>query len=243
MNCLEFRRRITAEPHSHDPELLAHRDECAQCMAFWQRAQRFEDELAEAMAVPVPAGLADRILLAQATGVRRQQVVRRRGWMALAASVLIAVGGGTVMWKQAQAGSLPALAVAHMPIERAALALTQPIGETMVVEGFAERGTQMRGPMPAGVTYVHDCQVGPYKAVHVVTRVDDQPVVALYMPGKMIDKSDDFSRDGWTGREIPLNNGTLVVLAQNANPRALDAAEAGWRMAIDGAGGPVLTQI
>ncbi|MBB3226684.1 hypothetical protein FHW69_001274 [Luteibacter sp. Sphag1AF] len=243
MDCLQFRRQLMAEPRSHDPQLLAHREECPACQAFWLRTQHFEDQLEQAMDVPVPAGLADRILLAQATDARRRQMVRRRGWLAVAASILIAVGGGTVMWRQAQSHSLPVLAVAHMPKEISALALTAAIPDSMVTEGFAERGTTMRGPMPLHVTYVHDCQVGPYRAVHVVSRVDGQPVVALYMPGKMTDKPEHFSRGGWTGREIPLNDGTLVVLAQHASPDALDQAEAGWRMAIDGPGGPSLTSI
>ena len=87
MNCLDFRRRIGAEPRSRDPELLAHRDACKDgCAAFWQRAQRFEDDIEAAMAVPVPEGLADRILLVQATDERRRQVACRRAWMAMAAS-------------------------------------------------------------------------------------------------------------------------------------------------------------
>lgn len=68
MNCLEFRRRIGAEPRSRAPELLAHRDSCKDgCAAFWQRAQRFDDDLEAALAIPLPEGLVDRILLAQAT--------------------------------------------------------------------------------------------------------------------------------------------------------------------------------
>ena len=38
-------------------------------------------------------------------------------------------------------------------------------------------------------TEVRDCTVGPYPAVHVVTRMNDEPVVALYMPSKMVDKT------------------------------------------------------
>jgi len=183
MNCLDFRRRIGAEPRSRDPELLAHRDTCKEgCAAFWQRAQRFEDDLEVALAVPVPEGLADRILLAQATGERRRQVGRRRAWVALAASVLIAFVGGGLMWRQADLNSLPALAVAHMPEELGALNLTQPMTDAQVEAGFVGRATRLKGPAPAGVTYVHDCTVGPYPAVHVVTRMNDEPVVALYMP-------------------------------------------------------------
>lgn len=235
MNCLEFRRRIGAEPRSRDPGILAHRDSCKDgCAAFWQRAQRFEDDLEAALAVPVPEGLADRILLAQATGERHRQVGRRRAWMALAASVLIAFAGAGMLWRHADLNSLPALAVAHMPAEMDAMSLTQPMTDAQVEAGFVGRATRLRGPAPAGVTYVRDCTVGPYPAVHVVTRMNDEPVVALYMPGKMVDETTEFHRDGWDGRQVALSGGTLVVMAQGASRKTRDAVERGWRAAIEG---------
>jgi hypothetical protein len=244
MNCLEFRRRIGAEPRSRDPEILAHRDSCKDgCAAFWQRAQRFEDDLEAALAVPVPEGLADRILLAQATGERHRQVGRRRAWMAMAASVLIAFAGVGMLWRHADLNSLPALAVAHMPEEMDAMSLTEPMTDAQVEAGFVGRATRLKGPAPVGVTYVHDCTVGPYPAVHVVTRMNDEPVVALYMPGKMGDKTTEFHRDGWDGRQVALSGGTLVVMAQGASRKTRDAVERGWRAAIEGPTGQAVGRI
>lgn len=244
MNCLDFRRRISAEPRSRAPDLLAHRDSCTDgCGAFWQRAQRFEDDVEAAMAVPVPDGLADRILLAQATGERRAQVGRRRTWMAMAASVLIAFGGVGMLWRYTDQHSLAALAVAHMPWEMDSLALTRPMTDDQVEAGFVGRATHLKGPAPGMVTYVHDCTVGPYPAVHAVTRMNDEPVVALYMPGKMDGKPGTFQRDGWDGREVQLRGGTLVLLAQGASRKAMETAERGWRAAIEGPAPASLGQI
>jgi len=245
MNCLEFRRRITAEPRSRDAALLAHRDACHEgCAPFWQRAQRFEDDMESAVsAMPVPDGLADRILLAQATQARRRQMGHRRAWMAMAASVLIAFGGVALLWRYTDAHSLPALAVAHMPGEMDALAMTRPITDAQIEAGFVGRATRLRGPAPAGVTYVHDCTVGPYPAVHLVTRMNDEPVVALYMPAMKTDSSEEFHRDGWDGRQIALAGGTLVVMAQGASRGTMDAVARGWQQAIEGPAAPVVGQI
>lgn len=236
MNCLDFRRRLGAEPRSRDPDLLAHRDACGEgCAAVWQRAQRFDDDLEAALAVPVPDGLADRILLAQATAERRRQVGRRRAGMALAASLLIAVMGGGMVWRHLDGFSVPALAVAHMPGEVSSLALTASLPDARVEAGFAGRNAPLKGPAPQGVTYVQDCLVGPYPAVHVVTRMNDEPVVALYMPGKMTEGDTRFHREGWDGRELALHGGTLVVLAQEgASRHAMDAVARAWRSAIEG---------
>jgi len=238
MDCLEFRRRLAAEPQSRDPELRAHRESCAACAAAWERAQAFEHELLAALDVPVPAGLADRVLLAQATGERRQQQVRRRHVaFALAASLLLALGVGGYGWRQMDARSLPALAVAHMPGEIHSLDLNQPISEAAIAAGFAVRGVSLRGPAPADVTYVHDCPVGPYKTVHLVSRVDGTPVAVLYLPHKQVPQARDFRRDGWHGRIVPLTHGTLVMLTDRGGAPHFDAVARGWRMAIDGVGG------
>jgi hypothetical protein len=237
MDCLEFRRRLGAEPHSRAAELLAHRDSCAACAAAWERAQAFERELHAALDVSVPEGLAERVLLAQATGERRQQTRRRHLAFALAASLLVALGLGGYGWKQLDARSLPALAVAHMPDEIHSLDLVQPVGAPAIAAGFADRGVSLRGPAPADVTYVHDCPVGPYKTVHLVSRVGGTPVAVLYLPHKQVAKASDFQRDGWHGRIVPLQHGTLVMLTDRSGARPFDAVARDWRVAIDGVSG------
>jgi hypothetical protein len=236
MDCLEFRRRLGAEPHSRDPALLAHRDACPTCGAAWEKAQRFEHALRGALDVPLPEALAERVLLAQATGERQRHVRRHRAAWGLAASLLIALGGGGIAWRLVQARSLPVLAVAHMPGEIGALALTRPLAPGPVATIFAERRAALRGPLPADTTYVHACDVGPYPTVHLVSRPDGQPVVVLYVPAKQTRNRRDFQRDGWLGREVPLEHGTLVMLTDRTDRHAFDAVEQGWRVAIDGLG-------
>lgn len=236
MDCLEFRRRLGAEPHGRDPQMLAHREACPACTAAWEKAQRFERDLHGALDVPLPEGLAERVLLAQATGERQGQVRRRRMALGLAASLLIALGGGGILWRQAQAHTLPALAVAHMPGEIGALALTRPLAPAPVSAVFAERHAALRGPLPIDTTYVHACDVGPYRTVHLVSHPDGQPVVVLYVPTKQTSARRDFQREGWLGREVPLEHGTLVMLTNRGDRRPFDAVEQGWRVAIDGLG-------
>ncbi|HET8898446.1 MAG TPA: DUF3379 family protein [Rhodanobacteraceae bacterium] len=236
MDCLEFRRRLGAEPHSRASDFLAHRDICAGCAAAWQQAQSFERDLLGALQIDVPAGLVDRVLLAQATAERRHGARRRRVAFALAASLLLAIGIGGYAWHRVDATSLPALAVAHMPNEYATLALAQPISAQAIEAGFAGRGLALAGPVPTDVTYVHDCPVGPYKTVHLVSRVDGMSVAVLYVPDKMLSKQRDFHRGDWRGRLVPLARGTLVMLTDRTGAPPFDAVARDWRMAIDGVG-------
>lgn len=234
MDCLEFRRILASTPRSDDPDFVAHRRECAACAAAWERAQRFEHDLDRALQVPVPEGLADRILLAQATGRRRRFTRGRRVALSLAASVLVALGIGGIAWQQIDAHSLPALSVAHMPPEIASLDLIRPLTTKAVEDGFAGRDVALQGPVPAGTTYVQDCMVGTYKAVHLVTRRDGEPVVVLYFPHMHVDRERDFDRGGWRGREMPLGAGSLVLLTDRGSAAPFDAVAADWQRAIEG---------
>ena len=243
MDCLEFRRSLTVEPQSRDPALRVHRNECVACAAAWERAQQAEHDLLAALQVPVPAGLAERVLLAQATGVRRQHLRRRRVALAFAASLLIAVSAGGLFWQQQDAHSLPALAVAHMPEEIHSLDLTQSIDAQTVLDDFSARGVTLKGPLPTDITYVHKCTVGPYKGVHLVARSNGESVAVLYFPHKRIGSGRDFKRDGWNGREVPLEHGTLVMLTDQASRRPFKTIEQDWRVAIDGLGGPTVSQL
>ena len=235
MDCLEFRRRLGADPQARDPDMAAHRVGCAACAAAAARAQRFEQALLDALNVPVPAHLSERVLFAKATAERHQFVRRRRMALAIAASLILAVGIGGVTWRQSYAQSLPVLAIAHMPGEISTFALTRPVADQAVIAGFAARQVALKGFVPPNTTYVQDCPVGAYATVHLVSRIDGQSVAMLYFPHKRAERK-DFNRDGWQGREVPLAQGTLVMLTNRGGTRSFDQLEWAWRAAIDGPG-------
>ena len=105
MDCLEFRRLIGSEPRLTDPAARAHLESCARCQDAYARAQALEARIAGALAVAVPEGLADRVLLAQLTGERQRRAKGfRYGWIALAAGVRAVA----IVWLIVDAMRLPA---------------------------------------------------------------------------------------------------------------------------------------
>jgi len=98
MNCLEFRRVLTADPAGQGPDVPRHRRECSACAAFAERMTQFEHTLGEAVKITVPDDLASRILLRQSMGVDRAERTRRARWLALAASP---AGRGGWRWRRA----------------------------------------------------------------------------------------------------------------------------------------------
>jgi hypothetical protein len=232
MDCLEFRRLLGSDPRVADPDARAHLESCPRCQDTFARAQAFEAHIAGALAIPVPEGLADRVLLAQLTAERQRRRGFRYGWIALAAAAALVIAVGIVRRESAGARSLPDLVVAHVNgEERAALALRAQVPSSDVERAFAERGVQLAS-VPAGISYVHKCPVGDYRTVHMVMPKDDRPVSVVYVTHYRAPGAENFERGALHGREVPIADGTLVMLAESAS--SFDAIEHDWRDAIEG---------
>ena len=220
MDCLEFRRRLAADPSTRDAEFLAHRDHChTGCTESWWRAQRFERQLRGVLQSVEPRpDLPGRVLLTQATSLRART---RRRWqigLAIAASLLLALVVAGYAWNPRagfDGGPLAGMAIAHVRSEAFALTMTRPVDATQMRPVFAKRGVTLRNA-PAHAVFAADCRVGPYRAVHLVLRENGSPITALYVVGHRIADARDFSRAGWHGREVPIGNGTLVLLGNGS---------------------------
>lgn len=235
MDCLEFRRLLGSDPTISNRAAREHLDGCPFCADVYARAQAFETRLAFAMNVPVPDGLADRVLLTQLTGQRQRQRVNRRrfAWIALAAAASLALAIGLVRQRVTPAASLSELVADHVtgPHERDALRRQAPLPDSMVRHAFTDRGVQLAS-VPTGISYVNECPVGDYRTVHMVMPRNGEPVSVVYVVQHRVAGSKDFSNAGLKGREVPIAEGTLVMLAQNTD--SFGVLEHSWRDALEG---------
>lgn len=237
MDCLEFRRQLGTDPHALDRAAREHLESCAFCADAHARAQAFETRLASAMSMAVPDGLADRILLAQLTGERQRQRSGRSRitWMALAAAACAALAIGVTRYAQAPAPAvaLSDLVAAHVtgPEERDALLLRDPLPAETVRHAFADRGVTLAS-VPSNVAYISECGIEKYRSVHMVMPENGAPVSVVYVVKQRAAATQDFRRNGLAGRQVPMAQGTLVMLAQDSG--RFDALEHTWRNAIEG---------
>jgi uncharacterized protein DUF3379 len=233
MNCLEFRRLLGSDPRVADAAAREHLESCPRCQDAYARAQAFEARLAQAMTVALPEGLADRILLNQLTDERHRRASGfRYGWIALAAAASFALAIGIVRHQRSVGASLPDLVVEHVNgEERSALQLREPVPSQLVERAFADRGVRLAS-VPAGISYVQKCPVGEYRIVHMVMPQGDQPVTVMYVTHYHAPGPESFERGALRGREVPIADGTLVMVA--ANDASFDALEHTWRDALEG---------
>jgi hypothetical protein len=230
MNCLEFRRQLLIDPHGGDAESVDHARACTTCALAQQRALLFEGSLKSALVIDAPPQLAESILLRQATEQQRGRQRLRRGGMllALAASLVLALGIGLRL----EAQPLPELAVKHLEGEAFVLSKTQAVTDAEARNAFARLGVKV-GNLPADISWIGCCPVGRYSAVHLVMQQGSGPVTVLLLTDDSNESRQDFAREGWLGRSVPLAHGTLVLLAHDAS--RFDQIEAQWRAALQNA--------
>jgi Protein of unknown function (DUF3379) len=228
MNCVEFRRKLGIDPQSAAADFLRHRGECARCAEAGERACAFDRDLRRALNVAVPAQLADSLLLAQTTAERRRRASwRRRGSLfAVAAALILAVG---LAGMRAEAKPLSQQAIDHLHREVSVLALTNPVPADAVTAAFAERGLTLKS-VPGGITFVACCPLGKRPTIHLVMANADDPISVIYLVDQHVDNRQDFQRDGLQGRIVPLGQGSLILLAKQADQ--FDRVESVWRAAL-----------
>jgi len=228
MNCLDFRRQLNIDPHAADTAFAQHHADCARCAEALERSLRFEGSLRRALQIAVSPQLADSILLAQATREQQQRGVRRRNaLLALAAGVVLAIGLGVSL--RGASSPIAALAVDHLNKEAFVLAMRQGISDDEVRKAFEQSGLSLAN-VPAGISFVYCCPVGPYSSVHLVMPTSTGPVTVLYLTTPVVAQRETFSREGWRGVSMPVGQGSLVLLGHDAGQ--FERVEHLWRSAL-----------
>jgi hypothetical protein len=220
-HCLEVRRVLGAEPQRRESAILAHCKTCAACSAFMKEMLALDSRLDRAMAIPVPEGLEARIVLdASLKHGRRPRPVT---WLALAASVVLAVGITAVVWRNVSRTEMPltAAVVEHVrnPMEADAIVPGQPLlHKVSLVQGVLDKvGVKMRGGLD-DVTYARVCPFRGRLVAHLVVRGKDGPVTILLLPHIHVSKPEPIDEEGFRGVIEPAGSGSIAIVSNNNSP-------------------------
>lgn len=202
MMCLDYRRQLLAGTGETDA-MRVHRLQCASCSAEWTDHTAFEGALREALQVPVPAGFAER--MSQARGFRR------RGFLAAAATALVAVGAGGYAWLARQdplalacidfvmKEEAKSIMMGAMPREDAERALVATVPLTRL-ESIGQ------------VKHVGPCPFNGQTSYHVVLMVPQGKVTLLVMPGARLQGRRRAAKEGMSAAVIALKGGSVGII-------------------------------
>ena len=233
----QYRRAILADPHDADAELARHRESCGECSAYTERLLGFEQKLERALRVTPRLGGAPRGAIVTPLTPRRR--LRVRGWLAMAASVLVGLVLAGGLWLAAPHTSLAADVVAHMAGEPQAWKRTDvPVPSPEL--DFVLRNTHMRLRPDAGmVSYAQSCTFRSHRVPHLVVQTDLGPVTIMVLVHESVSKPVSFEEEGYRGVILPVaGHGSLAVLArdQSGNLASVEKVAAQVRAAVEWTG-------
>jgi hypothetical protein len=206
---------MMADPRDTDPQLREHRETCHDCNLFTEGLLRFESSLGRALHVGVPADDAATPRFKAAPPALR--LSNRRGWLAMAASVLMAVVVAGVLWVAGPGSSLAADVVTHMGGEPDAWRTQAPV-QGSDLEAVL-RNTHLRLSENAGpVSYAASCEFRGHHVPHLVIQTGAGPVTVMVLVHESVPKPVRFDEGGYRGVIMPVaGHGSLAVLTRGSS--------------------------
>jgi hypothetical protein len=225
MNCFEFRRLVLAEPRVRTHEQDQHVAYCAACAAMTRELDVFEARIHDAARVPVPEGLAERVLLRHKI---RAPAVRA---LALAASVVAALAIGMLVYRQPAPQTEPvmsaaALGEAHPAV--AAIAYVVDNESRLLAEGrtgdpavmrsaFVRLGLKLPGSGVA-VRYLGECPVPGGSGEHVVLDTPAGHVTLILVPEQRFGTRVIVTDRNKTAIASPARTGGYILISDSLSP-------------------------
>jgi hypothetical protein len=207
MDCNTYRRALMADPHDPDPQLREHRASCPECNLFSERQLSFESRLERALRVPIRA---------ESSRPPMRAAAYRRGWLAMAASVLLAVVVAGGLWLAVPHASLAADVATHMGGEPDSWRPTEAVPASALEDVL--RNTHLR--LAAGtavVSYAASCEFRGHHVPHLVVQTEAGPVTVMVLVHENVAKTVDFDEQGYRGVLVPVaGHGSLAVLTRGS---------------------------
>lgn len=236
MDCRNFRRAVGADPQHPTADALTHRDACPECARYLRETLQLDATLLDALRVPAPTARPAQTVPLDAGRKRRSAAARsaltdRRRWYALAASVVVGVLVGTLLWTSGSRDALARDAVAHMNHEPGSMEATDvPVDPERVRQILERAGLRLRSG-PGLVSYAQSCPFHGHTVPHLVVQTPDGPVTVLVLPAEPIRRARPFHEQGYDGLLEPAGPGSIAVIG--ASPTQVREAAARVMAAVE----------
>jgi len=211
MNCLEFRRRIGAEPFASDAPADAHAAECKSCARHRDELRVLDGVLARAMAIDLT-----RLPPAKQKPAAGSGPSLPRRWLAMAASLVAGVLVAATLWVSYPAPSLAAEVIVHAMHEPESWSKNQPLAADTVEAVLAPDRIRLR-PGSQKVTYARRCLFAGHWVPHLVVQTPAGAVTVLMLMHRDVDARMVVEEEGLVGVVLPAPRGSIAIVGRNVS--------------------------
>lgn len=219
MDDLTFRKRIYANPHDNDQDIV---DACNADQAktkFKSDMKTFDSKLKQALTVSTPENLAEKILLSHSIVSQNGSSKRTKIHLAIAASVALFVG--VVSVKLGLTGSYNTVgeyAIAHHNADLQHASDNNSYSLAQINAKLAVYGGEIIDA-PPNISFANTCYFGRIKSLHMVFQGENFPVTVFLIPNETgLAQSTDFSDQDYNGESINVNNNQLLIITHKDDP-------------------------
>jgi hypothetical protein len=202
IDCLEFRRRVGAEPFAADAEVEAHRIGCPACA-------RHQDELRAMDA------LIERALKVDPQPVAKPATAMpRRRFYSIAAALVAGIALGVVLLVVAPRASIAREVIGHVMHETGTMGPTTPLAPADLAGVLDPDGVRLR-PGVGDVTFAARCVFDGRVVPHLVVRTPQGPVTVLMLRHRRLGRPVRISEQGYEGVVMPAPRGSVAIVGQD----------------------------
>lgn len=219
MNCLEFRREILAEPERLGEEAREHSRACPACAQFRERTLEAEAGIREALAVPVPPGLADRAIAA--TSGRGSDWSRKL--YALAASLVFATVVGVGGFWLGRDDPFARAGIDFVVDEEANAILQAKPADLAALLAVARTMNVALPPQIGEMRYIGICPFKDTIAHHVVLITPQGKATLLLLPERPVKDRARAQARGLQSVVAPAGSGSVAIITDSS--RGLERLE------------------
>ncbi len=216
MDDLQFRRSIYADPTSQDENIIAAQDADPAKKQLAQELSQFDEKIKQAIKIPVPDDLCDKLLLRQTLASHQQDKRKTRIHLALAASVAI-VAGLVVNYLQFSSSytNLGDYALAHVYHEKNAFSNAD--NTRVSLTSLNEKMTAFNGNFNESMGELISadyCRFDGMKSLHLVFQGLTDIVTVFVVPKKdHLAFTDKFSDGKLQGESLSFEHANILVIA------------------------------
>jgi len=225
MKCEQYRQAVAAEPAFDGA--AEHVSVCAECQAFRDEMRALDAGIAKALQLELPTltlpelppiDVQDNDAQDNVVSLASRRSLPMPGWIALAASVMLAAFIGIRMFAGVDNISLADEVLAHLDHDPAALVVsTTPVSDERLIEAVPESVAHM--DHSAGlITYAKSCEINGKTVPHLVIQGEFGPITILLMPEEKIAVAQTLDGDNVHGVLLPVGNGSIAIIGARDEP-------------------------